>query len=359
MTRRRPREAIRVRGGARRRQLDPVRRRDAQAAHRTSTAPRWFGASTQAALQSKASESIVVTGLPAGARGRRGQGPRHPPRLQPALPAGAVDVGQDRPVGGLRSLVGGPLHSLRSAAPRHRDHRSAGRCLSTRARLDAGAGLPRASRRAGAVRSQVLRRAGRDHRATRAAARSCFVIRPRSSRSSSRTRRRSSTSTPSKSSKRSWAPAPCASGAGLGAPSMPGPFLLPLRGAIKSYAWGSRRFLARLEGRADAIAEPGSGALDGSASLGTFAGSLERRVDLAARCDRERSRRLPRRARSVARFGVELPFLLKILAIERAALAPGRTPIAIAAAAGFARERDGGGRDRGGQLPRRGATSRS
>ncbi len=156
----------------------------------------------QAALASKASEVDRGHRLPAGARGRRGQGPGRPHRLQPPFPAGALHLGQDRPVGGVRPLVGGPLHSLRSTAPRHREPRPAGRGLPARARLGAGA-LPIAAVAALPCCSIASSSPSWPRsRATRAAARSCCATPPKWSRSSSRTRRRSTTSTPSKSSKR-------------------------------------------------------------------------------------------------------------------------------------------------------------
>jgi mannose-6-phosphate isomerase len=130
------------------------------------------------------------------------------------------------------------------------------------------------------------------------------------------------------------------------------PFLLPLRGAIKNYAWGSRTFLAGLRGAAAPSSEP-----EAELWIGAHAGAPaqvlvgERWVSLDEAIAHDPTGFLG--ASSVERFGVEPPFLLKILAIERP-LSLQLHPDRVQARAGFERERaaglrldDGSYRDRG------------
>ena len=94
-----------------------------------------------------------------------------------------------------------------------------------------------------------------------------------------------------------------------------GPFLLPLRGTIKNYAWGSHRFLAELEGRSTPSISPEAelwmGAHESGPSLVLWDGYwLSLRVAIAN--DPEGFLGAP----AIDRFGRALSFLLKILAIE-------------------------------------------
>ncbi|HVR30228.1 MAG TPA: mannose-6-phosphate isomerase, class I [Thermoanaerobaculia bacterium] len=119
-----------------------------------------------------------------------------------------------------------------------------------------------------------------------------------------------------------------------------GPFLLPLRGSIKTYAWGSRTVLAGLTGRTAPAHEPEAelwiGAHERGASEIVSNGAW---VSLRETIARDPVGLLG--ASEVGRFGSELPFLLKLLAIERPLslqVHPDRTE----AAAGYERERAAG-----------------
>jgi mannose-6-phosphate isomerase len=117
-------------------------------------------------------------------------------------------------------------------------------------------------------------------------------------------------------------------------------FLLPLRGAIRNYAWGSRSFLAGLRGAAVPSTEPEAElwmgahpAAPAQVRIGEHWLSLHEVIARDPACFLG--------AASVERFGLEAPFLLKILAIERPLslqVHPDRTQ----ARAGFQRERSAG-----------------
>jgi mannose-6-phosphate isomerase len=120
----------------------------------------------------------------------------------------------------------------------------------------------------------------------------------------------------------------------------PGPFLLPLRGAIKNYAWGSRTFLAALRGEAAPSTEPEAELWMGAHHAGPAQVRMgERWVSLDQAIARDPGGFLG--ASSVERFGVEAPFLLKILAIARP-LSLQVHPDRGQARAGFDRERAAG-----------------
>ena len=115
------------------------------------------------------------------------------------------------------------------------------------------------------------------------------------------------------------------------------PFLLPLRGPIKNYAWGSRTVLAGLAGRDAPALEPEAELWIGAHEQG----SSEVAADGAWVSLRETIARDPVEllgASGVERFGSELPFLLKVLAIERP-LSLQVHPDRRQAAAGYRRER--------------------
>jgi mannose-6-phosphate isomerase len=115
--------------------------------------------------------------------------------------------------------------------------------------------------------------------------------------------------------------------------------ILRLEGAIQNYDWGSRTVLAALQGRPPSErpeAELWLGAHpSGQALVITSEGT---RVPLAAWVERD-----PRGVLGdavFARFGARFPFLLKMLAVERA-LSLQAHPDAEQARAGYARERQG------------------
>jgi mannose-6-phosphate isomerase class I len=116
--------------------------------------------------------------------------------------------------------------------------------------------------------------------------------------------------------------------------------LLALRGPIKTYDWGSRTVLAGLAGRDAPAAEPEAELWLGAHPQGVAevetAGAW---VSLRDAIERSPVELLG--AESVERFGRELPFLLKVLAIERP-LSLQVHPDREQAAAGFARERAAG-----------------
>jgi mannose-6-phosphate isomerase len=133
---------------------------------------------------------------------------------------------------------------------------------------------------------------------------------------------------------------------------VPGAFLLPLRGAIKNYSWGSRTFLARLRGDAVPSPEPEAelwmGAHPGGPARVWSEGQERSLLELI---ERDPADFLG--ASSVERFGVEAPFLLKILAIDQP-LSLQAHPDRAQAAAGFDRERAAGiGLDEGSYRDRR------
>jgi mannose-6-phosphate isomerase len=119
-----------------------------------------------------------------------------------------------------------------------------------------------------------------------------------------------------------------------------GSFLLPLRGAIKNYAWGSRTFLAGLRG--EATPSPGP---EAELWMGAHpAAPAEVWCDGAWTSLRELIARDPAAflgAATVERFGEEAPFLLKLLAIEQP-LSLQAHPDLSQARAGFERERAAG-----------------
>ena len=118
------------------------------------------------------------------------------------------------------------------------------------------------------------------------------------------------------------------------------PYLLPLRGSIKTYAWGSRTFLAALGGRPAPTAEPEAelwiGAhRDGSAEVSWGGAWIPLREAIA----RDPIGFLG--AAGVERFGAELAFLLKVLAVARP-LSLQVHPDRAQALAGYERERAAG-----------------
>jgi mannose-6-phosphate isomerase len=119
-----------------------------------------------------------------------------------------------------------------------------------------------------------------------------------------------------------------------------GPFLLPLRGPVKNYAWGSRIVLARLAGRPTPTPLPEAELWLGAHPQGPAEiGRDEEWTSLRDAIDRAPVELLGRD--SLERFGVELPFLLKVLAIEQP-LSVQVHPDRAQAAAGFRRERAAG-----------------
>jgi mannose-6-phosphate isomerase len=114
--------------------------------------------------------------------------------------------------------------------------------------------------------------------------------------------------------------------------------ILPLRGAIQNYDWGSRTALAALLGRSAPSARP-----EAELWLGAHPnGPAEVRVD--ARWERldalvERNAEALLGAPSLAAFGRRLPFLLKVLAVERP-LSLQVHPDATQARDGFARQQE-------------------
>jgi mannose-6-phosphate isomerase len=123
------------------------------------------------------------------------------------------------------------------------------------------------------------------------------------------------------------------------APAPGAPFLLPLRGPIKRYAWGSRTALAALAGRppsAEPEAELWLGAHPDGSAEARWEGSW---VSLRELIARDPAGMLG--ASVLERSGPELAFLLKVLAIElplSLQVHPDRTR----ASEGFARERAAG-----------------
>jgi mannose-6-phosphate isomerase len=118
------------------------------------------------------------------------------------------------------------------------------------------------------------------------------------------------------------------------------PYLLPLRGAVQNYAWGSRTFLAGLRGATVPSAEPEAelwmGAHPAAPALVRIG---ERWLSLHEAIAHDPAGFLG--AISVERFGVEAPFLLKILAIA-SPLSLQVHPDRVQARAGFDRERTAG-----------------
>jgi mannose-6-phosphate isomerase len=113
--------------------------------------------------------------------------------------------------------------------------------------------------------------------------------------------------------------------------------IAPLEGVIQSYDWGSHRFLAELRGETPPSARPEAelwlGAHPrGAARVATGAGAVE---PLDAWIARDPLAALGPDV--AARFDARLPFLLKILAVERA-LSLQAHPDAAQARAGFERE---------------------
>ncbi len=118
------------------------------------------------------------------------------------------------------------------------------------------------------------------------------------------------------------------------------PYLLPLRGEIKNYDWGSRTFLARLRGDAVPSSQPEAelwmGAHPAAPARVWSEGAWQSLRELIEG-DPEGFLGTP----SVERFGAEAPFLLKILAIDQP-LSLQAHPDRAQAAAGFDRERAAG-----------------
>jgi mannose-6-phosphate isomerase len=118
------------------------------------------------------------------------------------------------------------------------------------------------------------------------------------------------------------------------------PYLLPLRGPIKTYGWGSRTVLAGLSGRDAPAAEPEAELWLGAHPQGVAeVASGGAWVSLRDAIERSPVELLG--AECVERFGAELPFLLKVLAIERP-LSLQVHPDGGQAKVGFERERAAG-----------------
>lgn len=118
--------------------------------------------------------------------------------------------------------------------------------------------------------------------------------------------------------------------------------IVRLEGAIQSYDWGSRTALAELLGAPSPSAAPQAELWLGAHPLGeaTVVTDAGERVPLAAWIERDPVAALG--AEVAARFARRLPFLLKVLAVERA-LSLQAHPDAEQARAGFERERRRGG----------------
>jgi mannose-6-phosphate isomerase len=113
-------------------------------------------------------------------------------------------------------------------------------------------------------------------------------------------------------------------------------WILPLRGVIQSYAWGSGTALAALLGRPLPTSEPEAELWLGAHPRGPAEVELEGRlVPLPELIARDPETVLG--ATSVTRFGPRLPFLLKVLAVEQP-LSLQVHPDAERARAGFANE---------------------
>jgi mannose-6-phosphate isomerase len=113
----------------------------------------------------------------------------------------------------------------------------------------------------------------------------------------------------------------------------------PLEGRIRHYDWGSRTVLARLQGRALPSCPEAELWLGTHAKAPSLIRADADWIPLSDWIARDPSRCLG--AEVAARFGAELPFLLKILAVETP-LSLQLHPDADRARAGFERERDEG-----------------
>ena len=115
--------------------------------------------------------------------------------------------------------------------------------------------------------------------------------------------------------------------------------VLPLRGTVQHYAWGSRTALAAWRGRPPS-GEPEAELWFGDHPRGTAVVDLDgREISLAALVAKAPDEVLGRRV--VRRFGPRLPFLLKVLAVEEP-LSIQAHPDSRQARAGFEREEAAG-----------------
>lgn len=119
-----------------------------------------------------------------------------------------------------------------------------------------------------------------------------------------------------------------------------GPGIWPLENTVRSYAWGSRTFLAELLGRPSPAPEPEAELWMGAHARAPSQVCIgEQRVPLPQRIDADPAAVLG--ASVAARFGGQLPFLLKVLAVETA-LSIQAHPDAGQASDGFRREEAAG-----------------